>query len=130
MKNKNIIYAACALFSPLVQSSDTASANITLHIPANYELSAEIANASDYPHIVYAEAGFCVGGTSGLQFSIESDDSTLSSELWLASTSTLNELNTAGNSRANECHERNSGILKITQLPQGKRTITAVVVAE
>ncbi len=130
MKNKNIICAACALFSPFTQGSDTASANITLHIPANYELSAKTAIASDYPQFVYAQADFCVGGTSGLQFSIESDDPTSSSELRLASASTLDKQNTGRNSRTSECHERNSGILKITQLPQGKRTITAVVVAE
>ncbi|MEM8501194.1 MAG: hypothetical protein AAF542_24480 [Pseudomonadota bacterium] len=130
MKNKTIICAACVLFSPFIQGSDTTSANITLHIPANYELSAKTAAADDYPHVVYAEADFCVGSTSGLQFSIESDDPTSSSELRLASVSTLDEPNAVRNSRAKECHERNSGILKITQLPQGKRTITAVVVAE
>ncbi|MFK7732406.1 MAG: hypothetical protein AB8B48_12375 [Pseudomonadales bacterium] len=130
MKNKNIFCALCALFSPFIHASDTASANITLHIPDRLELSDVSAASHQLSNTRSAQAFFCVGDTSGLQFSIESEEPSLAEQIRLSSGSTLFERNMARSTRVDECHERNSGVLQITQLPQGVQTITAVVVAE
>ncbi len=133
MKNKNIFSTALVfILVPNAQAADTVGANISLHVPERLVAKPMLTMHQTVPSSMGRSIStpFCVSGNDGLQFSVIAGDPALSASLKLEGTEKSNDNKISPHTSVRECHERDFGVLKITQLPQGKRSITAVVVIE